>query len=54
MPHFPPRSLQWALDTTNTKERRVRHEAAHMLCGYLCGLPIESYQVGPKVGSRSA
>ncbi|CAM9940719.1 unnamed protein product, partial [Ectocarpus sp. 13 AM-2016] len=25
-------------------ERRVRHEAAHFLSGYLCGLPIKSYK----------
>jgi hypothetical protein len=28
--------------------RRVQHEAAHMLAGYLCGLPIKSYAIkGP-------
>lgn len=26
------------------EERRVRHEAAHFLSGYLCGLPIKSYK----------
>ncbi|KAJ1487430.1 hypothetical protein T484DRAFT_1941306 [Baffinella frigidus] len=37
----------WAMDETNTKERRVKHEAAHLLAGYLCGLPIEGYVVEP-------
>lgn len=40
--------LKWSLDKTNTKERRVRHEAAHMLCGYVCGLPISGYQIEPE------
>lgn len=26
------------------EERRVRHEAAHFLSGYLCGLPIKGYR----------
>lgn len=39
--------VQWKLDPTNTRERRVRHEAAHLLCGYLCGLPIEAYEIEP-------
>ena len=38
--------LQWQFDKTNTMERRIRHEAAHILAGYMCGLPIEGYEVG--------
>merc|ERR1719163_1941933 len=38
--------IKWKLDPTNTEERRVRHEAAHMLCGYLCGLPLAGYDAG--------
>ena len=41
-------TLKWKFDSTNTKERRVRHEAAHMMCGYMCGLPIYGYQVEPE------
>ena len=37
----------WAFDETNTKERRIKHEAAHLLAGYLCGLPIEAYALEP-------
>jgi len=40
-------NIQWQFDSTNTKERRIRHEAAHMLCGYMCGLPIEAYSLEP-------
>jgi len=39
--------IQWKFDETNTKERRIRHEAAHLMCGYLCGLPIEGYELEP-------
>ncbi|EKX50231.1 hypothetical protein GUITHDRAFT_151256 [Guillardia theta CCMP2712] len=39
--------LQWQFDKTNTMERRIRHEAAHILAGYMCGLPIEGYEVEP-------
>lgn len=31
-------------DQDDYEERRVRHEAAHFLAGYLCGLPIKSYR----------
>ncbi|CAN0006812.1 unnamed protein product, partial [Discosporangium mesarthrocarpum] len=27
------------------ERRRIYHEAAHFLAGYLCGLPIKSYKV---------
>ncbi|KAG7354119.1 peptidase M41 family protein [Nitzschia inconspicua] len=30
-------------DDTNKVDRVCRHEAAHFLCGYLCGLPIANY-----------
>ena len=39
--------LKWKLDPTNNKERRVRHEAAHMMCGYMCGLPLAGYGTDP-------
>jgi len=39
--------VKWKLDPTNNKERRVRHEAAHMLCGYMCGLPLAGYATDP-------
>mmetsp|Transcript_31163 Transcript_31163/g.61693 ORF Transcript_31163/g.61693 Transcript_31163/m.61693 type:complete len:403 (-) Transcript_31163:123-1331(-) len=32
------------------KERVCHHEAGHMLCGYLCGLPVRSYSVDEKTG----
>ena len=34
------------------KDRRVQHEAAHFLAGYLCGLPIKSYKVRPPFEPR--
>jgi len=40
-------TIKWKLDPTNNKERRVRHEAAHMICGYMCGLPIAGYGTDP-------
>ena len=30
-------------DDVDRKERVCRHEAAHFLCGYMCGLPIADY-----------
>lgn len=38
-PRSPPPPTQ-----DDYEERRVRHEAAHFLSGYLCGLPIKSYK----------
>lgn len=32
-------------DQTQQLDRVCRHEAAHFLCGYLCGLPVKNYQV---------
>jgi hypothetical protein len=32
--------IKWKMDPTNNKDRRIRHEAAHMMCGYMCGLPL--------------
>lgn len=29
-------------------DRICRHEAGHFLCGYLCGLPVKSYQLNDK------
>jgi len=31
-------------DKAAQEDRICRHEAGHFLCGYLCGLPIKSYQ----------
>lgn len=39
--------IKWKLDPTNNKERRIRHEAAHMMCGYMCGLPLAGYGTDP-------
>jgi hypothetical protein len=30
-------------DEVSKKDRVCRHEAAHFLCGYICGLPIANY-----------
>merc|ERR1712176_1158809 len=32
------------------RERICRHEAGHFLCGYVCGLPVKSYQTDPDTG----
>lgn len=38
-------SLRGTAEEQEVQEDRVcRHEAGHFLCGYLCGLPIKSYQ----------
>jgi len=39
--------IKWKADPTNNKERRIRHEAAHMMCGYMCGLPLAGYATEP-------
>jgi hypothetical protein len=36
-------SLKGKKDDVNKADRVCRHEAAHFLCGYLCGLPIANY-----------
>jgi hypothetical protein len=39
-------ALKGTEDELSVKEDRVcRHEAGHFLCGYLCGLPVRSYEV---------
>lgn len=38
-------------DESTRKERICRHEAGHFLCGYLCGLPVQSYQINPGTGA---
>jgi len=39
--------IKWKMDPTNNKDRRIRHEAAHMMCGYMCGLPLAGYDTEP-------
>lgn len=31
--------------SVSTQERMIRHEAAHLCCGYWCGLPVQEYRV---------
>ncbi|KAL3799128.1 hypothetical protein HJC23_002256 [Cyclotella cryptica] len=38
-------------DESTRKERICRHEAGHFLCGYLCGLPVKSYEINPDTGA---
>ncbi|PSC72294.1 hypothetical protein C2E20_4561 [Micractinium conductrix] len=45
-----PGILQFAIDTFSQvfpdyKDRVVRHEAAHFLCGYLLGVPVANYSL---------
>ena len=35
-------------DAAMQDDRICRHEAGHFLCGYLCGLPVKSYQLNDK------
>lgn len=34
-------------ERVSEKDRVARHEAAHFMCGYLCGLPIVNYNILP-------
>jgi hypothetical protein len=38
-------------DEVTRKERITRHEAGHFLCGYLCGLPVKSYEIREDTGA---
>ncbi len=37
-------------DADVKRERICRHEAGHFLCGYLCGLPVKSYEINADNG----
>ena len=37
-------------DAEVKRERICRHEAGHFLCGYLCGLPVKSYEINADTG----
>jgi hypothetical protein len=41
-------ALKKSDDPVKKEDRVCRHEAAHFLCGYLCGLPIASYDSTPE------
>lgn len=44
-------SRQESDDEITRKERICRHEAGHFLCGYLCGLPVKSYEINADTGT---
>ena len=44
-------SRQESDDEITRKERICRHEAGHFLCGYLCGLPVKSYEINAETGA---
>lgn len=44
-------SRQTSDDEIKRKERICRHEAGHFLCGYLCGLPVKSYEINADTGA---
>ena len=37
-------------DADMKRERICRHEAGHFLCGYMCGLPVKSYEINADTG----
>ncbi|KAL3756329.1 hypothetical protein ACHAWU_007280 [Discostella pseudostelligera] len=37
-------------DAELKRERICRHEAGHFLCGYMCGLPVKSYEINSDTG----
>lgn len=37
-------------DANMKRDRICRHEAGHFLCGYMCGLPVKSYEINVDTG----